>query len=84
MMTYEAITLDIHHTERITCPNCDTVQEANVGTNKNLPWLAYVHWCDSCGYLILESEWNVAECAYSGGVCNSSRCPAHMKLPEVK
>lgn len=30
-----------------------------------------------------ESEWNIVECVYSGGVCNSSRCPAHMTLHEA-
>ena len=69
--------LTVSHTERITCPFCGKVQDADVFEGEGLPFLVYAHECISCAYTITESEWNVVECVYSGGVCNSSRCPAH-------
>lgn len=47
---------DGSHKELITCPNCEHVQEAKV--DHTSIWNIYVHDCDKCKYLIMESEWN--------------------------
>jgi transcription elongation factor Elf1 len=44
------------YTEKIKCPNCNTVQEATV--ERTIPFYTYVHECVNCQYVILESEWN--------------------------
>lgn len=43
------------HTEQIICPNCGAKQTAVVEHTE--PWWSYVHQCDRCGYIIMESEW---------------------------
>ena len=43
------------HIERIICPNCGSVQEATV--EHYVPFWSYVHECENCDYVILESEW---------------------------
>lgn len=45
------------HIEIIQCPECDHIQEAIV--EHSIPWHTYVHICDKCKYIIMESEWNV-------------------------
>lgn len=51
------------HREVIRCPECDSIQsaEVHVPTDENdlMPFAAYVHHCEACGYVILESEWEV-------------------------
>lgn len=42
------------HTEEIVCPACRRGETATVLHTQ--PWHSYVHEC-SCGYMILESEW---------------------------
>lgn len=42
-------------TETIRCPECGTVQEAEV--EATIPWFTYIHTCEKCGYVIMESEW---------------------------
>ncbi len=44
-------------TERIKCPQCDHVQDAEVWKDDWMPFPVYVHDCESCGYTITESEW---------------------------
>lgn len=44
------------HWEKIECPECSAVQWANV--EHTLPWWSYVHECEKCDYVIMESEWN--------------------------
>lgn len=44
-------------TEKIACPNCDAVQLAEVVLYEGSPFWAYVHHCETCRYIILESEW---------------------------
>lgn len=44
------------HLETIECPNCGKIQQAIVEHSE--PWFTYVHTCISCGYTIMESEWN--------------------------
>jgi len=47
------------HTERIICPECDTVQDAEV-VHTQL-WNSYVHTCINCEYVIMGSEWQEVE-----------------------
>jgi len=43
----------------IICPECGKVQDAKVIVD--VPFNIYIHTCNECGYLILESEWNRVE-----------------------
>ena len=43
--------------ETIRCPGCGKVQIAQVHFEDWMPFPAYVHDCEACGYTILESEW---------------------------
>jgi hypothetical protein len=45
------------HTEAIICPQCSKIQEAEV--EHTVPFWSYVHECESCLYMIMESEWEV-------------------------
>lgn len=47
------------HTEIIECPLCMKQQEATV--NHTTPFYSYVHECEKCQYVIMESEWNKIE-----------------------
>lgn len=47
------------HTEKIRCPECGTVQEATV--EHTVPFYSYVHHCEKCGFIIMESEWEVVK-----------------------
>ena len=43
------------HIEQIECPQCKTIQNATV---EHLPpFWSYVHHCEKCKYVIMESEW---------------------------
>lgn len=44
------------HIDIIICPECNTEQPAKV--EQTFPWWTYVHYCENCSYLIMESEWN--------------------------
>ena len=46
------------HTEKIKCPECESVQEATV--LHTVPFFSFVHFC-TCGYIIMESEWEKVE-----------------------
>ena len=46
-------------TERIRCPECEHEQDATV--EHMIPWNSYCHFCEKCGYIILESEWERVE-----------------------
>lgn len=41
--------------EKIKCPECGTIQEAEV--EQSIPWWIYIHECEKCKYIIMESEW---------------------------
>ncbi len=41
----------------IKCPKCGAIELATIDTT-TLPWWAYVHFCEKCGYVIMESEWD--------------------------
>lgn len=47
------------HIETIICPDCESVQRAEVVHTQ--PWYSYVHVCDNCEYIIMESEWDRVE-----------------------
>ena len=42
-------------TEKIKCPECNTIQNAEV--ELTIPFATYIHECEKCGYIIMESEW---------------------------
>lgn len=42
---------------KIRCPECGTIQKAEVVQHDGAPWSDYVHECTECGYVITESEW---------------------------
>ncbi|RKD96752.1 hypothetical protein [Marinifilum flexuosum] len=45
--------------QTIVCPECNLVQ---VGTiQKTLPFPTFIHECDKCGHIIMESEWQEAK-----------------------
>lgn len=41
----------------ILCPECGSVELATIDTS-TVPWWTYIHDCKSCGYTIMESEWD--------------------------
>ena len=46
------------HTENIKCPNCESIQEAEVEhAETKYDWDVYIHNCTKCDYTIMESEW---------------------------
>lgn len=47
--------------QTIRCPNCDHIQFAEVITDDIYPWNIYIHECEQCEYLIMESEWEVVD-----------------------
>lgn len=47
--------------EVIQCDNCELIQVATVKHYEDDPWPLYVHECESCGHIIMESEWNNVE-----------------------
>lgn len=40
----------------IICPKCMAIELATIDIT-TFPWDTYIHHC-SCGYVIMESEWN--------------------------
>ena len=48
-------------TERIRCPECEKEQDATVEFKQGWPFPAYIHNCEACGYIIVESEWERVE-----------------------
>lgn len=55
------LTIVERETEKIICPNCGAVQLAEVVLYEGAPFWTYVHHCENCGYVILESEWETVE-----------------------
>lgn len=39
----------------IKCSECETIQTAWVQIT--FPWNTYIHTCEKCSYVIMESEW---------------------------
>lgn len=48
-----------NHPELIICPECKSRQKATV--DHTFPFWSYVHVCTECEYIIMESEWELAE-----------------------
>lgn len=48
-----------YHYEKIVCPECGYTQNAQV--LHAYPFFSYVKKCRSCGYIIMESEWEISE-----------------------
>jgi len=48
-------------TQTIKCPECGTIQEAEVSFVPLISWGNYIHKCNHCGYTITESEWEQVE-----------------------
>lgn len=42
----------------IKCPECGSIENA-VEDHTTVPFSTYLHTCKNCGYVIMESEWNV-------------------------
>lgn len=40
----------------IKCPSCNTIQGAIIECT--FPFATYIHECEKCKYVIMESEWN--------------------------
>ena len=43
--------------QTIKCPECGTIQEAEVIFCPLIHCGDYIHECEHCGYTIMESEW---------------------------
>lgn len=43
------------HLENIVCPSCKSIQMAIV--EHTIPFYTYIHECEECSYIIMESEW---------------------------
>ena len=41
---------------KIECPQCGSIEIA-VEDYTTVPWHTYIHRCNKCGYVIMESEW---------------------------
>lgn len=46
-------------TEKIICPECGKVQKAKI--KHTVPFDTYIHECEKCKYIIMESEWQRVE-----------------------
>lgn len=49
------------HEERIKCPECNHVQTAIVESVPGFPFAAYIHNCEKCEFIIMESDWMSAD-----------------------
>lgn len=47
----------IIETQKIKCPECKCVQGATV--KHTIPFPTFIHECENCKYVIMESEWDV-------------------------
>ena len=44
-------------TQTIKCPECGTIQQAEVSFAPLIGWGDYIYDCEHCEYTITESEW---------------------------
>jgi hypothetical protein len=51
-------------TSTIQCPDCGMVQQGSVGGT--WPHPTFIHHCEGCDYIIMESEWQAPACAFCG------------------
>ena len=49
---------------KIVCTECNSIQDAVI--EDAWPFPIYVHTCTSCGYIIMESEWNEVKQSTNG------------------
>lgn len=59
MSKLDKITQTEEHTEKIICPECNSIETATV--KHTSPWWLYAHNCSNCGYCITESEWRACK-----------------------
>lgn len=52
---YQIIKYEILSQEKIICPECGQIQYAKV--EDTIPFATYIHECEKCKYIIMESEW---------------------------
>lgn len=50
---------DILQIDYIVCPACGKMCKAEV--KEDFPFLDFTHICEHCGYIIMESEWEVVK-----------------------
>jgi len=50
------------HQETIKCPSCEKLQDATV--EHTAPFWTYIHFCEHCEYMIMESEWETVKRVY--------------------
>lgn len=50
---------DVVQVDNIICPECGEICKAEV--KEAFPFLDFTHICEYCGYMIMESEWEVVE-----------------------
>lgn len=41
----------------IKCPECGAIELGTIDTT-TIPWNSYIHNCNNCDYIIMESEWD--------------------------
>jgi RNA polymerase subunit RPABC4/transcription elongation factor Spt4 len=52
------VALGLLQEQKIICPECQTVQTATVELTDPFP--IFIHKCEKCKYIIMESEWQIA------------------------
>jgi RNA polymerase subunit RPABC4/transcription elongation factor Spt4 len=52
------VALGLLQEQTIICPECKNLQIATVEIKKPFP--IFIHECEKCKYLIMESEWQIA------------------------
>ena len=55
---HQIIKYELNH-EKIICPECGLIQYAKV--EDTIPFPTYIHKCEKCEYIIMESEWQRVE-----------------------
>lgn len=48
-----------YHKVTIRCPQCESMEDAEV--EHTIPFWTYIHFCNKCGYVIMEDEWEEVE-----------------------
>ena len=49
--------------QKITCPKCESHQDATAVLREGAPFWDRVHTCGQCEYVIMESEWEPVDTA---------------------
>ena len=53
--------IETSQTEKIICPECAQIQNAQVVYYKGDPFPSYFHTCTRCQYVIKEDEWDTVD-----------------------